>query len=160
MNPFSVVRRVFDDMDRAFGWPANGGQESRMRLDGGWQPCVEMLTRNSDLVVRAELPGLTKDDVNVELTDQGLLIRGERKQEQQENREGFYRSERSYGMFSRLIPLPEGAKAEEAKAKFDNGVLEVTIPMTEQPNKSRKIPIEGTSQNQAQPSSPPETKGM
>lgn len=87
-------------------------------------PEIEVLQLNGELTVRVDLPGLNKDDVNVELTDGVLAISGERKEEKEENREGYYRSERSYGSFYRQIPLPESAKMETATAKFTDGVLE------------------------------------
>ena len=77
--------------------------------------------------MRADLPGLKKDEVKVELTNDLLTISGERKEEKEEKREGYYRSERRYGSFFRQIPLPEGAKTDTAKAKFTDGVLEVTM---------------------------------
>ena len=98
--------------------------------------------RDNNLVVRAELPGLSNDDVKVKMTDEGLVIQGERKREREEKGEGWYRSERSYGQFYRLIPLPEGVNAEQAKARFENGVLEVSIPIPESRRSRRSIPIE------------------
>jgi HSP20 family protein len=89
-----------------------------------------------------ELPGLSKEDVKVELTPDGLLIQGERKEEHEEQQEGVLRSERRYGRFSRIIPLPDGADAEQAKAQFTNGVLEVTVPVPEEKARRREIPIE------------------
>ena len=71
---------------------------------------------------------MTKKDLKVEVTAEALTIEGERAEDHEEQRHGYYRSERSYGRFSRSIPLPEGVKAEEAKASFRNGVLEVVIP--------------------------------
>jgi HSP20 family protein len=78
-------------------------------------------------VVRADLPGLEKNDVKVDIADDVLTIQGERKQEHEEEHEGWYRSERSYGSFYRAVPLPEGTIADSAKANFKNGVLEVTL---------------------------------
>jgi len=91
--------------------------------------------------VRADLPGLTKDDVKVELTDEALTISGERKAEKEEKREGFFRSERSYGIFYRQIPLPQGVDADKATATFTNGVLEVTIQVPKSEARGRKLEI-------------------
>jgi HSP20 family protein len=77
--------------------------------------------------IRAELPGLKKDDVQVELTEEAVTLRGERREEHEEEREGYYHSEREYGQFHRTIPLPEGVIAETAQASFRNGVLEITM---------------------------------
>ena len=107
-----------------------------------WAPQVEIFERGNNLVVRADLPGLSKDDVDVEVENDALIIRGERRNEFEDEQEGMYRSERSYGSFYRAIPLPENMSAEGCKATFKDGVLEVTIPKPEQPKaKSRKIDI-------------------
>ena len=87
-----------------------------------------MLQRNNELVIRADLPGLTKDDVKVDVTEDAVTIQGERKREHEEEKGGVYRSERSYGSFTRVIALPEGAITDQAKAIFKDGVLEVTTP--------------------------------
>src|SRR6185503_13501622 len=86
-------------------------------------------------------PGLTKDDVKVELTNDMLTLSGERQEEKEEKREGFYRSERSYGSFYRQIPLPEGTKTEDANATFRNGVLEITMPAPKVETSTRKLEI-------------------
>ena len=104
-------------------------------------PQIEVLQANGQFMVRADLPGLTKEDVKVEITDEFLTISGERKEETEEKREGFYRSERSYGSFYRQIPLPEGAKTENAAATFANGVLEITIPAPKIAAPTRKLEI-------------------
>lgn len=93
-------------------------------------------------MVSAELPGLDKNDVHVEVTDEGLAISGERKREHEEQREGYYHSERSYGRFYRLIPLPEDAKIDQVKASFNNGVLEIIVPAPQPERKRREVPIE------------------
>jgi HSP20 family molecular chaperone IbpA len=104
-----------------------------------WTPQMELMQKNGQFMVRADLPGLTKDDVKIELTENMLMIRGERKEEKEEKREGFYHSERSYGSFYRRIPLPEGAKIENATATFHNGVLEITMPAKKVETAIRKL---------------------
>lgn len=150
-NPLGLMRRFRNDMDRlfedfeGFRFPRFFGKDFapfRMEFENvEWMPPVEMLQNNGQLVVRADLPGMTKDDVKVELTDDMLMISGERKQEKEENREGFYRSERSYGSFYRQIPLPEGVKTENANAVFHNGVLEITILAPKTESHTRKLEI-------------------
>jgi len=132
-TPFAFMKRFGEEMDRLFedfglggGWlaPVFKGQFG----DGLWAPQIEMLERNGELVVRADLPGLTKDDVKVELTDNAITIEGERKGEHEEKGEGYYRSERSYGKFYRRLPVPDGVNVNQANATFNNGVLEITMP--------------------------------
>lgn len=142
-TPFRFMRRFAEDMERLFedfqGVRVGSlfGREffpfTKEFEHVDWVPKVEVLKHNGDLTVRADLPGLKKDDVKVELTDEALTISGERKEEKEEKREGYYRSERSYGSFYRCIPLPEGVKTDTAKAEFHDGVLEVTmqVPKTE-----------------------------
>jgi len=139
MNPFTLMRRLTEDMDRMFsGFGGQGGAEIR-----NWAPPVEVRENQGNLVVAAELPGLNKEDVKVEVTEDAIVIQGERKREKDEERGGVHRSERYYGSFYREIPLPQGAKADQAKAQFNNGVLEVTIPIPESQRRTRQIPIEG-----------------
>ena len=114
------------------GWltPRQGFRWPRPLVGRGeaWLPDVEMLQRNNELVIRADLPGLTKEDVKVEITENAVTIQGERRREHEEEKGGVYRSERSYGSFSRVIALPEGAITDQAKASFKDGVLEITMP--------------------------------
>jgi HSP20 family protein len=138
-----MMRRMMEDMDQIFG---GQGQESRGGPQRFWAPAIEVSERQGNLVVCAELPGLTKDDVHLEATDDALIIEGERKQESKSEEGGVHRSERSYGHFYRAIPLPQGTNAEQAKANFNNGVLEVSIPLPQQKSNRRQIPVEaGTS---------------
>jgi HSP20 family protein len=136
-NPFSVMHRFSEEMDRTFGRFFN-----REDAESFWSPAIEVTQDGGQLKVHADLPGLEPEDVRLEVTDDQLVIRGERKSEHEEKTQGFYRSERRYGQFYRAIPLPEGAKTEEAKAQFKNGVLEVTLPVPEQKSKRREIKIE------------------
>lgn len=138
-DPFRMLERMADEMDRLFEDFGVGRSWLTPRFGRGWlrprrseleewTPDIEMFSRNNELVVRADLPGLTKDDVKVDITDDRLTIQGERKREHEEEKGGVYRCERSYGSFYREIPLPEGAITEQAKATFKDGVLEVTMP--------------------------------
>jgi HSP20 family protein len=152
-SPFSFVRRFAEDMERLFDdfngyrFPSLFGRDVfpfRKEFENvAWAPQIEVLQHNGDLTVRADLPGLTQDDVKVELTDEALTISGERKEEKEEKREGFYRSERRYGTFYRQIPLPQGVDANKATAVFNNGVLEVTIQVPKTEPRGRKLEIKG-----------------
>jgi HSP20 family protein len=150
------MRRMAEDMDRlfdSFGLGTGLGVRSGGYDDlwsaapfGGagalWSPQVEVFERDNKLVVRADVPGVNKDDVNVEINDDVLTISGERKDEHEEKREGFYRSERSYGQFYRTILLPEGVNPDQSEATFKDGVLEVTFDKPqEQQRKGRKIQV-------------------
>jgi HSP20 family molecular chaperone IbpA len=133
------MRRMSEDMDRMFSGYVESG-------DGAsWMPAVEVTERGNTLVVRADLPGINQNDVKVEVTPEGLTIRGERKREHEERGAWGYRSERTYGSFYRTIPLPEGANVESATAEFKDGVLEVTVPVPEQQRRRWQIPIAGAS---------------
>jgi HSP20 family protein len=152
-GPFGAMRRFAEEMDRTFedfGFgrgllsPWGSGRWRGMGLDEGmWSPTVEVFQRDDRLVVRADLPGLTKDDVQVEVTDDALTIRGERRHEHEEHREGYYHSERSYGSFRRRIPLPEGADAGKADAHFHDGVLEVTLLAPRAATQARRLEVKG-----------------
>jgi HSP20 family protein len=141
-NPFSLMRRMTEEMDRMF-------QEAGLEREGingaGWSPAIEVTQRDGKYNVHAELPGLEPKDVKVDVENDALVIQGERRFEQEETREGVQRTERQYGAFYRSIPLPEGAKVDQAKARFHNGVLEVAIPVPEQQGNRRTIPVEGES---------------
>jgi len=139
MSPFTLMRRFTEDMDRMFsGTGGTGGRET-----GLWAPPIDVRESGGNLVVSAELPGLNKEDVKVEVHEDALVIQGERKREWEQERGGVRRSERTYGSFYREIPLPDGAKTDQAKAQFNNGVLEVTIPIPEsQQRKPKQITIE------------------
>ncbi len=138
-TPF--LRQFTDEMDRFF---ADVGLKARMlparvlARQGVWMPEIEVLTEGERLIVRADLPGIRPEDVKVEVTEEQLVIKGERKRVEEEKKEGYYRSERVYGAFERVIPLPEGAIYDGAKAAFTNGVLEVTVPVPPAVTKSPK----------------------
>ena len=136
LNPFSLMRRFTEEMDRMFQGAGHRREEVAL-----WAPTVEVTERDGKLEVVADLPGIKETDVKVEVTDEGLVIQGERKREHEEKREGYYRSERSYGQFYRLIPLPEGANLDQSHAEFRNGELRISIPVAEQQRKVRQIPI-------------------
>lgn len=138
-SPSHFMRRMSEEMDRVFDRVFGdfaGLRRSARASDFGdahtpqqalWSPRIEAFQNDSRFVVRAELPGLKKEDVNVNVTDQAIILEGQRKTEQEDNREGFYHTERSYGSFYRAIPLPEGTITDSAEARFKDGVLEVTL---------------------------------
>jgi HSP20 family protein len=142
-SPFAFMRRFAEDMDHLFeefglesGWhiPSFVTRSRELFRRGSglvpaeWSPKIDVLQREGQLVIRADLPGLGKEDVKVEVGDGVITIQGERKQEKKEERKGYCYSECSYGSFYRAIPLPEGAEAAKATAEFRKGVLEVIVP--------------------------------
>ena len=136
----SEMNRVFDAFfgDR----PGNGGRARR------WVPAMDLVEEGDSLVLRADLPGLGHDDVNVEVKDGVLTISGERKAEQRKEEQGYYRVERSFGSFSRSLTLPEGIDPDKVSAEFDNGVLEVRIPKPEERKPHRVAIGKGSVQGQ------------
>lgn len=147
-NPFAAMRRMHEDMDRMLAQALTGSRPEGGRSEGGlsmWSPAIETKQRGNDLIVCAELPGLKPEEVQVEVTDDALVIQGERRQEQTSDEGGVHHTERRYGRFYRAIPLPEGVNADQAKAEFHDGVLEVTVPIPEQQSRRRQIPISGAS---------------
>ena len=145
-SPFELMRRFSEEMNRVFEDFGLAGREQNRGLTSianqtMWSPAIEVFERDNNLVVRADLPGMNKDDVKVEVTDNGIVISGESKSEHEERGEGFYRSERSYGQFRRLIPLPENVDTSQIRAAFNNGVLEIVAPMPEAQQRRREIPI-------------------
>lgn len=151
----SIERNFFDTLDtmerfmhnslnRMLGGiaPLQGGRLlDRFGGFTGVNPAVDIYEEGEELVVKAELPGIDKKDVNVRLLDNSLLISGEKKSERSGESKGFYRVERSYGTFERTIPLPEGVNTEGATATFANGVLQIRIPKGAEKALGRKIEI-------------------
>ena len=137
MNPFTLMRRFTEDLDRAFGTVPGTGETL------SWSPTVEVKEVNGKFLVSAELPGLKKGDIKVQVTEDALILEGERKQEKEEKRDGYYHSERSYGHFYRSIPLPEGAQADKVSAEFVNGILQVSMPVAKTEKKPLQVPIQG-----------------
>jgi HSP20 family protein len=132
LNPFALMRQFTEDMDRMF----NAGSKLE-----AWRPAIEVKEEKGALSVTVDLPGLKPEDVKVRVVGDALTLEGERKQESEEKKEGYYHSERSYGQFYRTIPLPDGAEADKATAQFDNGVLKVSVPIVEAKQQGRDIPV-------------------
>jgi HSP20 family protein len=112
-----------------------GTREGRERRREGelelWRPAIDIKETDKEYVIHAELPGVKKEDISIDLDKNLLTLSGERKQEKKEENERYYRVERSYGKFSRTITVPEGITPDQIRARFENGVLEVDIPKLE-----------------------------
>lgn len=148
-DPFALLRQMTSEFDRMFEerpWPSFRWPSflTRSSLAGAkWFPEVDVFERDKRLVTKVDLPGMKKEDVKVEVTDGHLAISGERRSEAEEKKDQFYRCEREYGSFCRVVPLPEGVKLEDVKATFSDGVLEVSVPLPAQPEaKVRKVEVE------------------
>jgi HSP20 family protein len=150
-SPFSFMRRFTEEMDRLFEDVGFGSKylgqpfSQRGELNSfAWSPQIETFQRDNQFVLRADLPGMNKNDLKVSIEDNCLAIQGERKREWSSDQEGSggYRSERSYGSFYRCVPLPQGVRAEHVSATFRDGVLEVKMPASEQ-KQARRVEIAG-----------------
>jgi HSP20 family protein len=139
MTPFSFLRRVAEELDGAL-LPGTSEREASAR--SAWTPIVEVSERDGQLRILAELPGLSPNNVRVEVEDHALIVQGEREEDHEATEGGLRRSERQFGFFYRRIPLPEGVDPEQAKAQFHDGMLEVTMPAPSQDSKRRQIRIE------------------
>jgi HSP20 family protein len=111
-------------------------------------PAIEVAEKEGNLVVSAELPGLTDQDVTVEINDDVLVIRGEREVEREEDTGQIRRTERRYGAFYRAIPLPDGAQTDKASAEFRDGVLRITVPVAQTQSNTRQIPVQASGSQQ------------
>ncbi len=127
------MNRLFDTF---FGSGNGAGGSHR------WTPAMDLVEVGDDLVLKADLPGMARDDVNIEVKDGMLTISGDRKDEHEEKADGYYRVERSFGGFSRSLTLPKGVEAEGIEADFTDGVLEVRIPKPAE-RKPHRIQIGG-----------------
>jgi HSP20 family protein len=140
-DPTAEVDSLRSDLDRLFDgfFSRRPGNGARSR----WLPAMDLVETDDHLVLRADLPGLTEEDVNIEVKDNVLTVSGERRSEHEEKREGYYRVERGFGNFSRSLTLPDGVDADKVTANFDKGVLEVRIPKPEE-RKPQRIEIGAT----------------
>jgi HSP20 family protein len=141
-EPVRELSSLQNDMNRLFNTffdtPTAGNGSGTARR---WIPAMDLIETDDHFVLKADLPGLTEEDVHIEVDDNVLTISGERKSEHEDEREGYVRVERSYGAFQRSLTLPEGVEPEAVSASFDRGVLEVRIPKPEQ-RKPRRVAIQ------------------
>jgi HSP20 family protein len=138
-DPFDELRLMQHDMERLFGRFL--GAEVPSERTTLWIPSVESYIKDNKLVFKAELPGVDPKDIDVSITDRELIIKGERKAEKGAKEENYAYQEITYGSFERRFVLPEGVKTDELKAKFSNGLLEITVPAPAIA-KARKIEVE------------------
>ena len=140
-EPVRELTTLQNEMNRLFSTffdnPAGGGNGQSLRR---WVPAMDLVETDDHFVLKADLPGLGADDVNIEVEDNVLTISGDRKVEHETQREGYYRLERASGEFRRSLTLPEGTRLDDIAASFDKGVLEIRIPKPEE-RKPRKVSI-------------------
>jgi HSP20 family protein len=141
-EPVRELSSLQNDMNRLFNTffdtsTAGNGATSPRR----WVPAMDLVETDDHFVLKADLPGLTEQDVHIDVEDDVLTVSGERKSEHEDKREGYVRVERSYGAFRRSLTLPDGVEPEAVTASFDRGVLEIRIPKPEQ-RKPRRVAIQ------------------
>jgi HSP20 family protein len=133
------MNRMFDEM---FGGLTRSGGRQRGDEPTGWAPALDVLQEDGDIVVRAELPGVKQEDVDVTFHNGVLTIGGERKAEEQKEGSGYYVRERRYGSFRRSMTLPQGTDESKISARFEDGVLEVRVAGVAAVQEPRRIQIE------------------
>ncbi len=142
-DPVRELDSFQSDMNRLFD-SFFGRRESGVANGYGrrWIPAMDLVETDDALVLRADLPGMQRDDIEIEVKDNVLTVSGERKAEHEDKGEGFYRVERAFGRFSRSLDLPQGIEAGGVKADFKDGVLEVRIPKPEE-RKPQRVEVGG-----------------
>jgi HSP20 family protein len=130
------INRMFEETMKALSLTVGEGFER-----GTWTPAVDIYETEDSFVVRADLPGVSKDDIQVEIKDNTLTLKGEKKFEEKVSRDNYIRVERAYGTFVRSFTLPQNVDADKIKAKYKEGVLELTIPKKEEA-KLKQIRVE------------------
>jgi HSP20 family protein len=144
-EPLRELGSLQNEMNRLFNTvfdtPAPGNTGTLRR----WMPAMDLVESGDHFVLRADLPGMSEDDIKIEFEDGTLTVSGERKAEHEDREEGYYRVERAFGSFSRSLTLPQGIDADAVSARFDRGVLEIRIPKPEE-RRPRRIEIGGAEQ--------------
>jgi HSP20 family protein len=142
-NPFYSLQRSINQVFDNFLFEGFG--RSPFSLLTSFSPRLDVSETDKEFHITAELPGMDEKDVEISLSDNFLTLKGEKKDENQQKRKDYYRMERSYGMFERTIPIPEGIDSNKVEASFKKGLLTVTLPKTAEYQKERKrIPIKAT----------------
>ncbi|MEW6570986.1 MAG: Hsp20/alpha crystallin family protein [Nitrospirota bacterium] len=146
LSVFEEMDRLFEDFfGRRFGrwWPITRWPAPGILAEAEVMPSVDIYEEKDEIVVKSELPGMQKEDINVNVTENAITISGEKKKEEKVERKDYYRLERSFGSFTRTFSLPAEVQSDKAKAAFKNGVLEIRLPKTEEAKKKEvKVKIE------------------
>jgi HSP20 family protein len=139
-RPFRDVVSIQDEMNRLFDDFFGRPVLKTDWTEGVWSPTVDVSEDKDNVILRAEMPGMSKEDVNISIQDNVLTLKGEKKQEKEEKDKSYHRIERSYGSFCRSFQFPTSVKSDKVKASYKDGVLSVTLPKTEEV-KPKEIPI-------------------
>ena len=131
MTPWFDFDRIFEDFDRGFGLAPRAEMK-------GWTPAVDIFEDEKQITLSADLPDMQEKDLDIRVEDGHLTIEGERKFENEEKKDNYHRIERRYGSFQRMFALPENVDADHIAAKYDKGVLKVTLPKVEQAEKKAR----------------------
>jgi HSP20 family protein len=143
VSPFEEMERWFEEAFRRPFYAPSWMPKFKLPEFGMSYPTVDIFEDGNDVIVKAELPGMKKEDIDVNISDDVITISGEKKSEEKVNKKDYYRLERSYGSFTRTLRLPAETLTEKAKASFKNGILEVRMPKTEAAlQKKKKIVVE------------------
>ncbi|MBI5384087.1 MAG: Hsp20/alpha crystallin family protein [Verrucomicrobia bacterium] len=131
-SPFWHLSTLRDEIDRLFETPLAEFTRGTQQFLGGWLPAVDLYEDKDSVVVKAELPGMKKEDIEISLHDGVLTLAGERKQEQKFKDAELYRTERFLGRFQRTLSLPSPVESDKVSATYKDGILTVTLPKTEE----------------------------
>jgi HSP20 family protein len=136
-DPIQQIAQIQRELDRAFGGLLPDGEQARL----AWMPAVDVEQTDDEIILRFDLPGMNRDDVSIDVRDRTLVVSGERREEKEENHEGFFTRERVVGKFTRSFMLPEGVDPGTVEAQFKDGVLTVRIPRPKE-EQPRQIEIQ------------------
>jgi HSP20 family protein len=139
-SPWNDAWNRTNRFSRIFGNPFAPSTTTNENCECAWRPAVDIYEKENGIVLKAELPGIEKKDISIDVKDRVLTLKGDRAAESETEGKNYYRRERTYGEFQRVFTLPEGVNAEDIKADFKDGVLEVHIPKAEV-EEPRKITI-------------------
>jgi len=141
-RPFEELTSFRKEMDRL--WDRFFSERPSMNiLERGWEPSLDISETKGELIIKTEIPGMDPKDIDISLVGDTLTIKGEKKQEKEEKEENYYRIERNYGAFSRMVKLPLAVQNDNIKASYQNGVLKITLPKSEEAKKKQvKIKVE------------------
>jgi HSP20 family protein len=141
-DPFRDLRTLQEEVNRLFSTNLTGGFGEEGIGRGAWNPSVDIYENKDQIVLEAELPGMTREDFDLAIENNVITLRGERRFEKKDETDNYHRVERSYGSFTRSFTLPQTVSGEGATAEYRNGVLRVTLPKREE-TKARRIEISG-----------------